>query len=143
MCGTALRSWPQILNDEGVLGITARSSLHGVASECRHWPLELAFYSRNIGSPLCPSIVARNMANPPNIGPPPQEGSRNLVKRPDIYQPVHKDSNSNGRGRVPIGHPTISPTHAHPTKVGPPMGKWIPQQGLNTRPGPRRPPLIP
>jgi hypothetical protein len=28
-CGSALRSWTQILSDEGTLGITACASLHG------------------------------------------------------------------------------------------------------------------
>jgi len=61
-CGSALRSWTQIRIDEGALGITARASLHGAASKFQHWPLELAFHSRNNGSPHCPSIMARNMA---------------------------------------------------------------------------------
>jgi len=61
-CGSLLRSWTQNLHDEGALGITARASLHGAASKLQHWPLELAFYSRNSGSPLRPSILARNMA---------------------------------------------------------------------------------
>jgi len=57
----ALRFWTQILNDEGVLGTTARASSHGAASKFRYWPLELAFHSRKSGSSLCPSIVARIM----------------------------------------------------------------------------------
>jgi hypothetical protein len=35
-CGSALRSWTQILNDEGVISITARASLHGASSKFRH-----------------------------------------------------------------------------------------------------------
>jgi hypothetical protein len=58
----ALRSWTQILNDEGALGITARAFLHGTASKFRRWPLKLAFHSRSSGSSLCLSIAARNMA---------------------------------------------------------------------------------
>jgi len=61
-CGSALRSWTQNLNDEEALGTTARATLHGAASKFRHWPLELAFHSRRSGSPLCPSLVATNMA---------------------------------------------------------------------------------
>jgi hypothetical protein len=59
---SALRPWTQILNDESVFGITARASLHVVASKPRHGPLELASHSRSGGSSLCPSRVARNMA---------------------------------------------------------------------------------
>jgi hypothetical protein len=62
LCGTALRSRTQNLKDEGVLGITTRASLHGAASKFHHWPLELVSHSRKSGSPVCPSIVARNMA---------------------------------------------------------------------------------
>jgi len=36
ICGLALRSWAQILDDEGALGITARASLHGAAYKFRH-----------------------------------------------------------------------------------------------------------
>ena len=61
-CGTALRSWTQILNDEGALDTTAGAFLQGAAAKSWHWPLELAFHSRKNGFPLCPSIVARNMA---------------------------------------------------------------------------------
>jgi hypothetical protein len=35
-CGTAVRSWTQILNDEGALGTTARASLHRAANKFRH-----------------------------------------------------------------------------------------------------------
>ena len=61
-CGTALRSWALILNDEASLGTTARASLQGAAAKFWHWPLELAFHYRKNGFPLCPSIVASNMA---------------------------------------------------------------------------------
>jgi hypothetical protein len=45
-CGTALRSWTQILIDEGALGTTARASIQRASNMYRHWPLELAFPSR-------------------------------------------------------------------------------------------------
>jgi len=61
-CGAAIRSWTQILNDEGSLGATARASLQRASDKFRHWPLEMAFHSRKGRTPLCPSIVARNMA---------------------------------------------------------------------------------
>jgi hypothetical protein len=60
-CGAAIRSWTQILDDEGALGTTARASLHSVSAKFRHWPLEMAFYSDRESIPIC-SIVARNMA---------------------------------------------------------------------------------
>jgi hypothetical protein len=44
-CGAAIRSWTQILNDEGSLGTTARASLQMASAKFRHWPLEMAFQS--------------------------------------------------------------------------------------------------
>ena len=58
----AIRSWTQLLNDEGALGTTARASLQLAAAKFRHCPLEMAFPSRQGRFPLCPSVVARNMA---------------------------------------------------------------------------------
>ena len=58
-----IRSWAQIINDEGSLGITTRASIQQVANRFRYWPLELAFHSRRKGHiPICTSIMARNMA---------------------------------------------------------------------------------
>jgi hypothetical protein len=34
---------------------------------------------------------------------------------------------------MPIGHPAVSPTYAHPANVGSPIGKWIPYLRPNTR----------
>ncbi len=45
-CGAAIRSWTQILNDEGALGTTARASLQTASARVRHWPLEMAFHSQ-------------------------------------------------------------------------------------------------
>ena len=61
-CGAAIRSWTQILNDEGALGTTARASLHSASAKFRHWPLEMAFHSDRESIPICSSIVARNKA---------------------------------------------------------------------------------
>ncbi len=61
-CGAAIRSWTQILNDEGALGTTARASLQLASAKFRHWPLEMAFHSRRGCLPLCSYIVACNMA---------------------------------------------------------------------------------
>jgi len=61
--GTVIRSWTQILNYEGSLGLTARASLRQAAAKFQHWPLELDFYLRKGRSPLCPSVLARSMAN--------------------------------------------------------------------------------
>jgi len=38
-CGTALRSWTQMLNGEGALGTTARNSIQRASNKFRHWPL--------------------------------------------------------------------------------------------------------
>jgi hypothetical protein len=35
-CGAAIRSWTQILNDEGALGVTARASLQRASALFRH-----------------------------------------------------------------------------------------------------------
>ena len=84
-CGTVLWSWTHILNDEGVLGTTARASLHGAASKFRHWPLELAFHSRKSESPLCPLIIARNMATLITTDLHPTWGLKNLDKEKYFY----------------------------------------------------------
>jgi len=62
-CGAAIRSWTQILNDGGALGSTARASLQTTSAKFRHLPLEImAFHSRRGHTPICSSIVARNIA---------------------------------------------------------------------------------
>jgi hypothetical protein len=61
-CGAVIRSWTQILSDKGALGTTARASLQLASAKFRHWSLEIAFHSHRGRLPLCPSIVARNMA---------------------------------------------------------------------------------
>ena len=43
--GAAIRSWTQILNDDGVLRTTARASFHLALAKFRYLPLELAFHS--------------------------------------------------------------------------------------------------
>ena len=60
-CGTAIRSWTQILNDEGALGTTARASLRQASVNFKHWPLELAFHTAK-GHATCPSVIGRNVA---------------------------------------------------------------------------------
>jgi hypothetical protein len=63
-CGAAsIRSWTQILNDEGALGTTTRASIRRASNMFRHWPLELAFHSRRKGrTPICTSGMARHIA---------------------------------------------------------------------------------
>jgi hypothetical protein len=62
-CGTTIRSWTQILNDEGALGTTTRASLQRASTMFRHRPLELAFQTHKGRTPVCTSVMARNMAN--------------------------------------------------------------------------------
>jgi hypothetical protein len=50
-CGVAVRSWTQILHDEGALGVTARASLQRASAMIRHWPIELAFHIRRDRTP--------------------------------------------------------------------------------------------
>ncbi len=38
-CGAVIRSWTQILNDEGALGVMARASLQRALAMFRHWPI--------------------------------------------------------------------------------------------------------
>jgi hypothetical protein len=61
-CGAAIRSWTQVLNDEGALGTTARASLQTASAKFRHWPLEMPFNSDRGHIPIYSSIVARNTA---------------------------------------------------------------------------------
>jgi hypothetical protein len=44
-CGSAIRSWTQILNDEGALGATAGASYAQAAHNLKHSPLELVFHT--------------------------------------------------------------------------------------------------
>ena len=61
-CGAAVRSWTQILNDEGALGVTARASLQRASAQFQHWPMEIAFHTLRDHTPACKSVLARNMA---------------------------------------------------------------------------------
>ena len=61
-CGAAIRSWTQILNDEGALGTTALATLRIASAKFRRWPLEMAFHSHRGRLPLCLCILARTMA---------------------------------------------------------------------------------
>jgi hypothetical protein len=61
-CGAAVRSWTQILNDQGALGVTARASVHRASTKFRHWPMQLAFHTDRNRTPVCKSVMARNMA---------------------------------------------------------------------------------
>jgi hypothetical protein len=82
--GSALRSSTKICSDEGALGFTARESLQVAASKFRHLPFGLAFYSSNGGLPLCPSLVARNVATLLTVDLHPTGGSGNPVREPDF-----------------------------------------------------------
>ena len=55
-------SWTQILNDKVALEATSRASLYQVATKFKQWPLELAFNIHRGGSPLCPHLIALNIA---------------------------------------------------------------------------------
>jgi hypothetical protein len=61
-CGAAVRAWTQILNDQGALGVTARASVHRASARFRHWPMQLAFHTDRSRTPVCQSVMARNMA---------------------------------------------------------------------------------
>jgi hypothetical protein len=61
-CAAATNSCTNILNYQGALGATARDSRTQAAIKFQHWSLELAFHSHRGGRPLCPSVVARNIA---------------------------------------------------------------------------------
>jgi hypothetical protein len=142
-CGTALRSWTQILNDEGALGTTARAFLHGAASKFRQWPLGLAFHSKKSGSPLCPSIAARIMATLLTADLHPIRGQE-ILSGNQISTILST--------RIPIqtdkdGCPLDTQQFPQPTlilqKLVPLKGERIPQLVPNTRPSPRRSPLLP
>jgi hypothetical protein len=60
-CGTAIRSWTQLLNDEGTLGVTTRASLCQASTKFNHCPVKLAVYTHN-GHATCPSVIGRNVA---------------------------------------------------------------------------------
>jgi hypothetical protein len=59
--GADIRSWNQIVNEEGALGLTARASLRWTATKFHMWPLELAFHIQD-GQPSCRSVTIRNIA---------------------------------------------------------------------------------
>ncbi len=60
-CGSAIRPWTQILNDEGAFGVAARASYTQAAQKFKHWPLELAFHTHR-GHATCPSVIGKNVA---------------------------------------------------------------------------------
>ena len=60
-CGSAIRSWTQILNDEGALGVAAMASFSQAAENFKHWPLELVFHTHN-GHASCPSVIGKDVA---------------------------------------------------------------------------------
>ena len=60
-CGSAMRSWTQILNDEWALGVAARASYTQAAQKFKHLPLELAFHTHK-GHATCSSVIGRNVA---------------------------------------------------------------------------------
>ena len=62
-CSDAINSWTYILNDQGALRATVRASLTQANTKKKNWLLELAFYAHRGGRPLCPSIIARNIAS--------------------------------------------------------------------------------
>ena len=57
-----MRSCTKIIKDEGALETTSRASLRLAATKFRHSHLELVFHSHRGCFPLCPSVVARNIA---------------------------------------------------------------------------------
>jgi hypothetical protein len=59
-CGSTIRSWTQIMNDEGALGITAMAFYTQAAAKSKHWALELAFHTDNDHA-TCPSVIGRNV----------------------------------------------------------------------------------
>jgi len=59
-CGSAIRPWTQILNNEGALGVTARASYTQAAEKFNHRPLELAFHILKDHA-TCPSVIGRNV----------------------------------------------------------------------------------
>jgi hypothetical protein len=60
-CGSAIRSWTQILNDEGAIGAAARASYEQATHKFIQWPLELAFHTHR-GHATCPSVTGWNVA---------------------------------------------------------------------------------
>jgi hypothetical protein len=59
-CGSATRSWTQIINDEGALGVAARVSYTQAAQKFKHGPLELAFHTHRDRA-TCPSVIGRSV----------------------------------------------------------------------------------
>ena len=52
-------------------------------------------------------------------------GVGNLAREPDFDLSLHADSRPNGRGRVPLGHLAVRPTHAPLAKVAPFYGETV------------------
>jgi hypothetical protein len=62
--GSAIRSWTQVLNDKGALGVTAMASYTQAAQNFKHWPLEPAFHT-HIGHTTCASVIGKNYFRTP------------------------------------------------------------------------------
>ena len=104
-CAAATNSWTDI---QGALEATARSSLTQAATKFQHWPLELVFHCHRGGRPLCPSVIARNIATlltadlHPLGGP--EIWSGNEIY---IFHSILVNTNHNRRRRKPHTHTTI------------------------------------
>jgi hypothetical protein len=111
-CGAAIRSWTQILNDKGALGITDKVSLKTASAKFRHWPLEMAFHFHRGRIPICPSIVARNMATllmavlHPVRGPEIRSGIQ-IFTSISSRIPVHLDEDGCSLEIQPFPQPTL------------------------------------
>jgi hypothetical protein len=82
-CGSAVRSWTQIINDEGTLGTTARISLRQVTGKFKNWPLELATHTQSTRH--LPIRHRQKCSHTNHNIPPPNWGHNNMGRQPDIY----------------------------------------------------------
>jgi hypothetical protein len=79
----------------------------------------MAFHNHRGGRPLCPSIIARNIATLIAAELHAPERPRNMVGQPRIYHTHTIHTHHHRRRRLPNSHPTIHMRQPHPTKLIP------------------------
>jgi len=92
-CGATVRSWTQILNYEGALGVTARASIQRASDKFRQWPIEMAFQTQRAYAGMQLRFGPQH-GHSALGGPPPHRRPGNLVRKPNLHI-YHNSSPSN------------------------------------------------
>jgi hypothetical protein len=127
-CGAVVRSWTQIINDNGALGIAPRTSLLRPSAKFRQ-SLELTFHSQKRRPLVCLYIIARNMATLLTVDLHPTDGLKiwtgnHISTSLSAWIPIHTDEDDECTVYAqPFHHPTLF-LQKHVTPSGHGFHKW-------------------